>query len=221
MSDPDGGGPPEQPSEEAGDERAPFRRIGERPRFEGERLSVVTGTFVGPDGFTFEREIVRTFDAVCVVPLEDDREHVLLVRQYRGAVDRPLLELPAGKLDVPGEPPETCAARELAEEVGRAPGSLVELGRWFISPGFCDELSYCFLAEGLTECERTADGVEEHHLVVERIALGDVDELVAAGELADAKSIAGLLLARSRIERERRAWHAPEQRAGPSPTPGP
>ena len=111
------------------DERAAFRQIGERPRYTAELLRVVTGTFVGPDGFTFERDIVRTFDAVCVVPLESDRDHVLLVRQYRAAVDRPLLELPAGKLDVPGEAPEVCAARELAEEVGAEAGRLTELGQ--------------------------------------------------------------------------------------------
>jgi 8-oxo-dGTP pyrophosphatase MutT (NUDIX family) len=190
--------------DQAGDARSPFRRIGERPRFAGERLRVVTGTFVGPDGFTFEREIVRTFDAVCIVAIEADGEHALLVRQYRGAVDQPLLELPAGKLDIPGETPEVCAARELAEEVGMEAGELTEISRCFISPGFCDELSFCFLAEGLTPCGRAADGIEERHLVVERIALADVEELVEAGELADAKTIAGLLLARSRVEKRRR-----------------
>src|ERR1035441_3728558 len=130
-------------------DRAAFRQIGERSRYSGERLTVAIGTFVGPDGFTFERELVRTFDAVCVVPLESDREHVLLVRQYRGPVDRALLELPAGKLDVPGEPPELCAARELNEEVGAEADKFTELGRFFNSPGFCDELTTCFLAEGL------------------------------------------------------------------------
>jgi len=180
-----------------GEERVAFRQIGERSRYSGERLRVVTGTFVGPDGFTFEREIVRTFDAVCVVPLESDREHVLLVRQYRGAVDQALLELPAGKLDVPGEAPELCATRELAEEVGAEAGTLTELGRFFNSPGFCDELTYCFLAEDLKVGARAADGIEEEHLVVERVSLGSVEELVAAGDIADAKTVVGLLLARS------------------------
>ena len=184
----------------SGEERAAFRQIGERPRFSGERLKVVSGTFVGPNGFTFEREIVRTFGAVCVVPLESDREHVLLVRQYRGAVDRALLELPAGKLDVPGESPELCAARELAEEVGVEAGRLEELGRFFNSPGYSDELTFCFLAEQLRDCARAADGIEEEHSVVERISLGAVEDLIEAGDLADAKTIAGLLLARSRLE---------------------
>jgi len=166
-------------------------------RFPGERLSVVIGTFVGPDGFTFEREIVRTFDAVCVVPLERDLEHVLLVRQYRGPVDRALLELPAGKLDVPGEAPEACAVRELKEEVGAEAEKLTELGSFYNSPGFCDELTTCFLAEGLRSGARAADGVEEEHLVIERISLFSVDDLIATGDIADAKTIVGLFLARS------------------------
>jgi ADP-ribose pyrophosphatase len=184
-------------------DRGAFRPIGERVRFSGERLTVAIGTFVGPDGFTFERELVRTFDAVCVVPLESDREHVLLVRQYRGPVDRALLELPAGKLDVPGEPPELCAARELNEEVGAEADRFTELGRFFNSPGFCDELTTCFLAEGLRAGERAADGVEEEHLVIERISLSSVDELIAGGDIVDAKTIVGLLLARSFLSPDR------------------
>ena len=188
-------------------DRAAFRQIGERSRYPGERFRVVVGTFVGPDGFTFEREIVRTFAAVCVVPLESDREHVLLVRQYRGPVDQALLELPAGKLDVPGEPPELCAARELAEEVGAKAEQLTELGHFWNSPGYSDELTTCFLAEGLEVGARTADGIEEEHLVVERIALSSVEELIATGEIADAKTIVGLLLARSFLASERSGPH--------------
>jgi ADP-ribose pyrophosphatase len=199
--DPDSEGSPAEPTgvtaTSQGTSRAAFRQIGERERYSGERLRVVVGTFVGPDGFTFEREIVRTFDAVCIVALESDREHVLLVRQYRGPVDRALLELPAGKLDIVGEPPELCAARELAEEVGTEAERFTELGRFFISPGYSDELTICFLAEELKRGTRAADGIEEEHLVVERISLGSVEELIATGEIADAKTIAGLLLARS------------------------
>jgi ADP-ribose pyrophosphatase len=178
-------------------DRGAFRPIGERVRFSGERLSVVIGTFVGPDGFTFEREVVRTFDAVCVVALERDLEHVLLVRQYRGPVDSAMLELPAGKLDVPGELPEACAARELNEEVGAEAEKFTELGSFYNSPGFCDELTTCFLAEGLRQGERAADGVEEEHLVIERISLSSVEDLIATGDIADAKTIVGLFLARS------------------------
>lgn len=178
-------------------DRGAFRQIGERMKYAGDRLSVVVGTFVGPDGFTFEREIVRTFDAVCVVPLEADGEHVLLVRQYRSPVDQGLLELPAGKLDLDGEAPELCAARELNEEVGAVAERFIELGHFFISPGFCDEQLTCYLADGLKPGTRAADGIEEEHLVIERIALSAVEELMAAGDIVDAKTIVGLYLARS------------------------
>jgi 8-oxo-dGTP pyrophosphatase MutT (NUDIX family) len=171
-----------------------FRRIGERERLAGSFIRLVTGTFVDPEGFTFEREIVRHLGAVCVVPLEDDGEHVLCVRQYRAPLDRRLLELPAGKMDVPGEAAELCARRELAEEVGRAATAFTELGRFYNSPGFTDELTTCFLAEGLTNVGRTAHGIEEQHMTVERVALGEWWELMAGGEIVDAKTVIGLCL---------------------------
>jgi hypothetical protein len=73
----------------------PFRHLGEREQLDGGFFRFVTGTFVGPDGFTFEREIVRHPGAVCIVALEDDHRSVLMIRQYRAAVDVGLLELPA------------------------------------------------------------------------------------------------------------------------------
>ncbi len=157
---------------------------------------MATGTFVGPNGFTFEREIVRHPGAVCVVALEDDRRSVLMIRQYRGAIDTALLELPAGKRDVPDEDPALCAGRELAEEIGREARSMTEVARFYNSPGFTDEATICYLAEGLSVCPREAHGVEEEHLVIERISLDDIEELMAAGDLIDAKSIIGLFAAR-------------------------
>ncbi|MFZ0170677.1 MAG: NUDIX hydrolase [Acidimicrobiales bacterium] len=176
-----------------------FRRLGERSRFEGGFFEVVTATFVGPDGFTFEREVIRHPGAVCVVALEGDRRSVLMVRQYRGAVDSPLLELPAGKRDVPDEDPALCASRELAEEIGREASSMKEVARFYNSPGISDEETICYLAEGLRVVPREAHGVEEEHLVVERISLADVEELMATGDLVDAKSIIGLLAARRAV----------------------
>jgi ADP-ribose pyrophosphatase len=159
----------------------------------------VTGTFVGPDGFTFEREIVRHPGAVCIVALEDDHRSVLMIRQYRAAVDVGLLELPAGKRDVADEDPALCAGRELAEEIGREATSMTEVARFYNSPGFSDEETICFLAEGLHEVPREAHGVEEEHIVIERIQLSAVEDLMASGDLVDAKSIIGLLAARSAL----------------------
>jgi len=165
-----------------------FRRIGERERLELSFLRLVTGTFVGPDGFTFERDVVRHPGAVCVVPLEASGD-VVCVRQYRSAIDRYVLEIPAGKMDVPGEPPALGARRELAEEVGLVAGVLTPLVTFFNSPGFTDEVTHCFLAEGLVEVGRSTQGIEEDHMTVERIPLSGVGDLVASGELVDAKTI--------------------------------
>ncbi|MDA8266316.1 MAG: NUDIX hydrolase [Actinomycetota bacterium] len=175
---------------------SPFRQLGERARLDAGFFKVVTATFVGPNGFTFEREVVRHPGAVCVVPLEANRQSVLMIRQYRGAVDAGLLELPAGKRDVPDEDPALCAGRELIEEIGRQAASMSEIARFFNSPGMSDEETICYIAEGLSEVPRQAHGVEEEHIVVERVSIGDLEELMAAGELIDAKSIIGLLAAR-------------------------
>jgi 8-oxo-dGTP pyrophosphatase MutT (NUDIX family) len=173
-----------------------FRRIGERQRVKTGFIDLVTGTFLGPDGFTFEREIVRHPGAVVIVPLDTDGGRVRCVRQYRAAVDRYLLELPAGKLDVPGEPAVDCAARELAEEVGYAAAAMQEIGHFYNSPGFTDERSTVFVATGLTGVARHADGVEERHLELEWVELDALDRLIDGGELEDAKSIIGLQMAR-------------------------
>jgi len=148
-------------------------------------------------GERFTRLVVRHPGAVVAVPVEPDREHVLLVRQYRAAVDRDLLEVVAGKRDVEGEAPETTATRELHEEIGRRPGRLVKLCEFYNSPGFCNEYTHLYAALDLEELDAPAAvNPEERALTVERVRLSDVDDLVAGGAIVDAKSIVGLLLTR-------------------------
>jgi ADP-ribose pyrophosphatase len=126
---------------------------------------------------------------------EGDGRHVLMVRQYRAPLDRYVLEVPAGKRDVFDEPPEQTARRELAEEVGRNAKVWSELGRFWNSPGFTDEETICYLAEDLTIVERVAQGIEEDHMSVERVALVEFWDLLSLGVLVDAKSIIALALA--------------------------
>ena len=177
---------------------AGFRKLDERVLHKGELITTVEGTFADPSGATFSREVVHHPGAVSVVPVLGESA-VLLVRQYRAAVDRELLEIPAGKRDVSGEPPELTAARELEEEVGMRAGRLRELARFYNSPGFSDEHSVVFLALDLEACDSSAQGVEEQHMTIERVALTDVPRLIADGELLDAKSIIGLCLAREAL----------------------
>lgn len=175
-----------------------FRKVGERPQWSGTLVSAGLGTFVDPDGNEFERDVVHHPGAVVVVPVTTEGD-VILVRQYRAAIDAELLEVPAGKRDVAGEPVEVTAARELEEEVGMRAGSLVKLAEFYNSPGFCDEHSFLFLATDLTPTATSFQGHEEQYMTVERVALADVPALIAAGELVDAKSIVGLCLAREHL----------------------
>ena len=174
-----------------------FRKLDERIVWSGTLVSAGTGTFVDPDGNEFERDVVHHPGAVVVVPVIDGE--VILVRQYRAAVDRLLLELPAGKRDVTDEPVEVTAHRELEEEVGMRAGSMEKLAEFYNSPGFCDEHSFLFLATDLTPCATAFQGHEEQHMTIERVPLDDVTGLIASGELVDAKSIVGLCLAKDRL----------------------
>ncbi len=176
----------------------PFRRVGDTPRFEGSLFRVSSVEFEGPDGDRFERDIVHHPGAVVVVPVTDDGK-VMMVRQFRAAIGEELLEVPAGKRDVDGEPTEETAARELAEEVGRRAGRLELLARFYNSPGFTDEFTYLYLARDLEEVPLDRQGFEEQHMTVEEIPLDKVPELVTSGRIIDAKSIIGVELARERI----------------------
>lgn len=171
-----------------------FTKGAERPVHEGAVITTSVGSFTAPDGSSFERDLVHHPGAVSVVPLTDDGR-VVFVRQYRAALDRVLLEIPAGKRDVADEPPEVTAGRELTEEIGRAAGSLTLLAEFHNSPGFSDEHSYVYLGRDLTEVADDRQGVEEQHMTVELVPLASVPELIASGELTDAKSIIGCLLA--------------------------
>jgi ADP-ribose pyrophosphatase len=175
-----------------------FRVVERATLCEAGFLTVERRRVVGPDGDEFDRHVVLHPGAVVVVPVDDDG-NALLVRQYRVAAGRELLEVPAGKRDVPGEPPETTARRELEEEVGRRAGEVRLLCEFFNSPGFTDELTFVFLATDLEECDRAAVSAEEAAMTIEPVALSRVDDLIASGELVDGKSIIGLLLARDAL----------------------
>ena len=171
-----------------------FRRTGEEIRYRGPFLTVVGGTFESPDSEPFEREYLRHPGAVAVVVFDGD--DVLLVRQYRAAVDEELLEIPAGLLDVEGESPEASARRELEEELGRrAVGELAPLVEYIPSAGMADHRVQVYVCRDTEPCEARPHGPEESKMTVEAVPITDVDELIATGAIKDGKSIVGLLLA--------------------------
>lgn len=176
-----------------------FRKLTERVAYRGSLISAGAATFAAPDGSAFERDIVHHPGAVSVVPVTMGGTVVLMVRQFRAAVGRDLLEIPAGKRDVAGEDPEVTALRELGEEVGMRAGRIERLAEFYNSPGFCDEHSYVFMATDLEQVESSAHSVEEQHMTVEPVLLAEVPALIEAAQIVDAKSIIGLCLAREAL----------------------
>ena len=175
-----------------------FRKVDERLVHQGAVVGFYESTFEGPGGERFTRDVVRHPGAVSVVAVTDDR-HVLLVRQFRAAMETHLLEIVAGKRDVPDEDPVLTAQRELVEEVGHMAATFEKLVAFAQSPGFCDEVNHVYLATGLVETETENQGIEEQHMTIERVPLDDVRSMIAEGLIVDAKSIVGLLLALDRL----------------------
>jgi 8-oxo-dGTP pyrophosphatase MutT (NUDIX family) len=177
---------------------AGFRRVSEEELLAAWLFRVDRLHLLDPDGRPFERVVVRHPGAVTVVPLHDDGT-VTLVRQYRAAVDALVLEIPAGTRDKEGESPEDTARRELAEEAGLvATGWELLVGTWN-SPGVSDQHTAIYLATGLSSVPARPDGVEEGYMSTERIALADLDALVADGTLKDETTVLGLYLTRARL----------------------
>ena len=170
-----------------------FSQLGEEGRFEGWAIRVVEGTYMGPDGSVFKRDVVRHPGAVAVVPVTDHKT-ALLVRQYRAPLDRFILEIPAGTRDVHGEPSEVTAHRELAEEVGMRATTLRPLGRIYNTPGFCDEVTDLYMATGLTPCATARSGIEELHMQVVEVPLDAPREWLSGPDPVDAQSVLGLML---------------------------
>ncbi|HPE68157.1 MAG TPA: NUDIX hydrolase [Thermotogota bacterium] len=148
------------------------------------------------DGSIHTREIVEHPGAVAILPVSTDG-NVCMVRQYRRPIDRPLLEIPAGKLD-PGEEPLECALRELKEETGIVGPRIMELGHIFTSPGFCDEKIFLFLALGGKKHSNRLDSDE--FLNLEILSWEELVLRCVSGEIEDAKTVAIVTRARSKVE---------------------
>lgn len=163
----------------------------------GRILEFRVDTVRAADGHVSTREIAGHPGGVCMVAI-DDRDRVLLVRQWRHAIGAPLLELPAGTLDLDGsgsiEDHALAAARELEEETGSRAGTWRYLGGFYTAPGFTNELMHLYLATGLTSAH--ADGLhpdDDERLELSPIPFDDAVAMVERGEIRDAKSIVGLL----------------------------
>jgi 8-oxo-dGTP pyrophosphatase MutT (NUDIX family) len=167
-----------------------FERIGEETAWEGKIVRVGLARFRYDDGTEVTREKVWHPGAVGIVPL--DATHVWLTRQPREAIDAPAsLEIPAGKLDVEGEPPLETAKRELAEEIGKRAGAWEEINVFYTSPGFSDERVWLYLASDLSDAPDSSGAEEDERIEIVPWPLERLDEAIERCE--DSKSLIALL----------------------------
>ncbi len=159
--------------------------------YEGKIVNLRVDTVELPDKKYSKREIVEHPGGVGIVAILDDGM-VLLVRQYRKAPDKVLLEIPAGKLEVNEEPSET-ALRELKEETGYTAGKLEYLTEFYTSPGFSTEKIYLFLAEELVPGEQELDTGE--FIELEKYTIDELKVMINRGEIMDSKTLIGIQLA--------------------------
>jgi ADP-ribose pyrophosphatase len=143
----------------------------------------------------YKREIVAHKGSAVIVPVFADRT-IALVRQYRHAAGCYLLEIPAGTLNK-DEAPEIGAARELEEEIGVTSDKIEKLTEFYVSPGFLTEKMHVYLATDLVETEQNLE--EDEILFVERIGFPEAFAKIKNGEIEDAKTIVGLILAGQRL----------------------
>ena len=175
-------------------------RLTSKTVFEGRIVGVRLDEVRLANGRVAVREVVAHRPAVVIVPL-DGSGGVLLVRQYRYPVGEALLEAPAGIIEE-GERPETAAQRELQEEVGRIAGDLRKLGEFWTTPGFCNELMHAYVARDLSPSTLAADDDED--ISVETAPMSRALDMIASGEIRDAKTIAALLM----VQRESGGYDA-------------
>ena len=162
--------------------------------FRGRVIEVSVDT-VSEGEITYQREVVHHPGSAVIVPVFDDGT-IALVRQYRHPAVRYLLEAPAGTLRR-GEAPEAGAKRELEEELGVVSGRLEKLSEFFVSPGFCEEKMWVYLATELTETEQQLE--DDEILEVVRIPFSQALSMITTGEIEDAKTIIGVMLAAPRV----------------------
>jgi ADP-ribose pyrophosphatase len=154
--------------------------------FTGKIISLQVDEVELPNGKTSKRELIKHPGAVAVIAVTPDHK-IVMVEQYRKALERTIVEIPAGKLEQ-GEKPEICAARELEEETGYVCAKMEWLTSFYTSPGFADELVHIYVATGLTKKEDAAETDEDEFVHLIEITLEEAVELVKVQKIYDAKT---------------------------------
>jgi ADP-ribose pyrophosphatase len=165
------------------------KTVSTRLIYQGQILSLKVDTVVNSSGEEATREIVLHNECITVVPV-DECGNILMVKQYRKAIEKVLLEIPAGGIET-GENIEAAVVRECQEEIGYRPGKMVKLGGFYSSPGFCNEYLHLYVVTDLTHSRLIAEDTEGIEVVC--VDPRQIRKLIRSGEICDSKSIAGLL----------------------------
>ncbi|ARD49407.1 ADP-ribose pyrophosphatase [Sporosarcina sp. P37] len=166
------------------------RTLSTKQIFAGKIISLQVDEVELPDGKLAKRELVKHPGAVAIIALTEDKK-IVLVEQFRKALERTMLEIPAGKIE-PGEEPELTARRELEEETGYRAKSFKYLQTFSTSPGFADEIIHLYIAENLVRIEHPAAGDEDEFIEVLEVSVKEAEELIANERIYDAKTVAAV-----------------------------
>lgn len=160
--------------------------------FDGKVFDVDRDRVRMPNGREVTVDVIRHPPSAIIAPVPEPGQ-VILIRQFRYAVNRWLWELPAGSVDE-GETPEDAARRECHEEIGQLPETVVRLAAMFPTPGYCDEEMFFFRVSGLGKPEHAAELDEDEDIEVRVFTLKDARDMVRRGEITDMKTVIGLTL---------------------------
>ena len=167
------------------------KTIHSQPIFKGKVISLKVDDVTLPNGETSKREIVNHPGAVAIIAITGEGK-LVVVEQYRKALERSIIEIPAGKLE-PGELPEVTAVRELEEETGYGCNELTYLQSFATSPGFADEIIHLFIARGLYKIENRAAMDEDEFVELMEITVEEGERMVAQQKIFDAKTAFAIL----------------------------
>ena len=160
--------------------------------FDGKVFDVDRDTVRMPNGRDVTVDVIRHVRSVVLLPVPEPG-HIVLIRQYRYAVNRWLWELPAGCVD-DGEEPDAAARRECHEEIGLVPDTLVRLASFYPTPGYCDEEMIFYRLSGLSTPSQAATVDEDEDIEPRTFRIAEAREMIRRGQIVDMKTVAGLTM---------------------------